>query len=182
MDTLNTKIYYDFSQPIRLGRTMFEKIPIEQFAKDCGMDKDDPKLIEAWENIKLPRRATPDSAGYDFYVPQNVCLNPEKETVFATGIRVQMCPGWFLMCVPRSGLGFKYGVRLRNSTGIIDADYYYADNFGHIMASVTTEIPVSLKAGDRFMQGIFVPFGVTTDDEPINATRRGGFGSTGGGT
>ena len=84
------------------------------------------------------------------------------------------------MCVPRSGLGFKYGCRLVNTCGIIDEDYYYADNEGHIMAKITCDKGFKLASGDRFMQGIFVPYAVTADDDPIASERTGGFGSTGG--
>ena len=160
---------------------LFEKISFAEFAKhfDSG-DEGYVMAKDAYDKIILPHRATPGSAGYDFYLPINVCLTPDRPTVIPTGIRVQIDHGYFLMCVPRSGLGFKYGVRLRNGCGIIDEDYVFADNEGHIMASVTTEVPVSLKAGDRFMQGIFIPYGVTIDDIPIKQARTGGFGSTGG--
>ena len=65
--------------------------------------------------------------------------------------------------------------------GIIDSDYYYSDNEGHIFSKITNDSnegkTVELKAGEGFMQGIFVEYGITLDD---NATeiRNGGFGST----
>lgn len=161
----------------------FMKVSFEEFRKHF-VDGDEglQAAKDSYDKILLPRRATPGSAGYDFYLPMNVCLaNGERgyHYVIPTGVRVMIDDGYFLMCVPRSGLGFKYGVRLRNSTGIIDQDYFYADNEGHIMASVTTEEPISLHAGDRFMQGIFVPYGITADDDPVKNGRTGGFGSTG---
>ena len=61
-------------------------------------------------------------------------------------------------------------------------DYYFADNEGHIMAKITNDSrdgkDMKLTAGDRFMQGIFLPFGVTYTDE-AEGERTGGFGSTG---
>jgi dUTP pyrophosphatase len=88
---------------------------------------------------------------------------------------------WVLMCFPRSGLGFKFRLQLNNTVGIIDSDYYYSDNEGHIFLKITNDTnefkTVEVKAGDGFAQGIFVPFGITEDDD-ANGIRNGGFGST----
>lgn len=59
-------------------------------------------------------------------------------------------------------------------------DYFEADNEGHIAAKITTEEPFKLDAGDRFMQGIIMPYLTVTNDNPIEKKRKGGFGSTGG--
>lgn len=59
-------------------------------------------------------------------------------------------------------------------------DYFEADNEGHIAAKITTEEPFKLDAGDRFMQGIIVKYGIVENDDPIAGKRTGGFGSTGG--
>ena len=94
-----------------------------------------------------------------------------------------MAEGWVLQIYPRSGLGFKFRLQLNNTVGIIDSDYYYSDNEGHILIKVTNtnteEKTLSLKAGDGFAQGIFLPFGITEDDN-VSTVRNGGFGSTGG--
>ena len=82
------------------------------------------------------------------------------------------------MCAPRSGLGFKYGMKLVNTVGIIDADYYQSDNEGHIMAKVSVSKSVQVDTGKGFMQGIILPYFVT-DDDSEDAVRNGGFGSTG---
>ena len=131
----------------------------------------------------LPRRATTGSAGYDFHIPAALTLAPGETVKIPTGIRAKMDDGWVLQIFPRSGLGFKYRVQLNNTVGIIDSDYYYSDNEGHILIKVTNTNTegktLSLKAGDGFAQGIFLPFGITEDDE-VTAVRNGGFGSTGG--
>ena len=132
---------------------------------------------QEWEQICLPRRATEFSAGYDFYMPQMKTIN-DVPTQFCTGIRVKIQPGWFLMLVPRSGLGFKYGMRLVNTAGIIDADYYNAENEGHIAAKFVSDYPILLHPGERYMQGIFLPYGLAAE-EAVTGSRTGGFGSTG---
>ena len=83
--------------------------------------------------------------------------------------------------VKRSGLGFKYRLQLNNTVGIIDSDYFYSDNEGHIFVKLTNDSKenktVIVEAGQGFVQGLFIPFGITEDDN-VSALRNGGFGST----
>ena len=92
-----------------------------------------------------------------------------------------MEPEWVLKCYPRSGLGFKFRLQLNNTVGIIDSDYYDSDNEGHIFAKLTNDSnegkTVEVRTGDGFMQGIFVEYGITLDDD-VTDVRNGGFGST----
>ena len=137
-------------------------------------------------DIPLPRRAAAGSAGYDFICPADVALAPGEAITIPTGIRCEMQPGWVLMLFPRSGLGFKHQVRLANTVGVIDADYFHAANEGHIMVRLTNgQSPctvdshaVTILKGERFCQGIFLPHGLAEEDEVL-ADREGGFGSTG---
>lgn len=134
------------------------------------------------EDIILPVRGTAGSAGYDFKMPVSLTLNPGETAKIPTGIRARMENGWVLMVFPRSGLGFKYRLQLNNTVGIIDSDYFNSDNEGHIFIKMTNDSnegkTIELKKGDGFAQGIFVPFGLTEDDD-CTADRNGGFGSTG---
>ena len=162
----------------------FEKVSFEQFKKDyidCFNEEDEAKIKEIYEAIKLPKRATKGSAGYDFYSPVTFTLKPCETIKIPTGIRVKIDDGWFLANFPRSGLGFKYRLQLNNTVGIIDADYYNALNEGHIMSKLTNDSKenksVTVEKGMAFTQGIFLPFGITIDDES-NEVRTGGFGST----
>lgn len=158
----------------------FEKVSFEQYVKgctSCGYWNSMSALEEQWEAIKLPTRATSGSAGYDFYMPYERAVNKFPVTI-PTGIRCKIEPGWVLVCCPKSGLGFKYKMELDNTLGIIDSDYYFSDNEGHIMAKFRTETPTILQRGQKFMQGLFLPYGITTDDE-CDGVRNGGFGSTG---
>ena len=131
-------------------------------------------------NIPLPRRATAGSAGYDFICPAEVTLQPGEAITIPTGVRCEMQPGWVLMLFPRSGLGFKHQVRLANTVGVIDADYFHAANEGHIMVRIVNggDHAVSIAKGERFCQGVFLPHGLAEEDEVL-ADREGGFGSTG---
>ena len=159
--------------------TKFEKVSISQYSKD--LEKNNFKELNSYEDIKLPKRATKGSAGYDFYLPFDLILKPNETILIPTGIRCKMNPNYVLMIFPRSSLGFKYRLMLNNTVGIIDSDYYNALNEGHIMIKVTNNSlenkTLELKKGDAFAQGIFMIYGITCDDE-TNEIRTGGFGST----
>lgn len=162
----------------------FEKVSIEQFREgwtDAFGEGDETELREIYEAVRLPKRATAGSAGYDFFAPARISLAPGETVKIPTGIRVWMEPEWVLKCYPRSGLGFKFRLQLNNTVGIIDSDYYYSDNEGHIFAKITNDSnegkALEVKAGDGFMQGIFVEYGITLDDD-VTEVRNGGFGST----
>ena len=88
------------------------------------------------KNINLPKRATKGSAGYDFVSPLTFTLKPCETIKIPTGIRCGMNTDWVLMLYPRSGLGFKYGLNLMNQTAVIDSDFYYSDNEGHIFVKL----------------------------------------------
>lgn len=163
----------------------FEKVSFAQFKADlfdcCGTSADsttDNFAVDAYEAIRLPERATKHSAGYDFFTPVDIHIGRGEVVKIPTGIRCSMFPDYVLMLSPRSSLGFKYGTRLMNTTGIVDADYYFAQNEGHILLCMTADRPVDLTAGQKIAQGIFLPFGLTLDDD-AREVRHGGFGSTG---
>lgn len=162
----------------------FEKVSLKQFREgwtDTFGPADEDEVEVIYSQIDLPRRATAGSAGYDFYAPANIILEPGQTVRIPTGIRVWMEPEWVLKCYPRSGLGFKYRLQLNNTVGIIDSDYFYSDNEGHIFVKLTNDgregKTVEIPAGTGFMQGIFVEYGITVDDD-ASAVRNGGLGST----
>ena len=154
----------------------FMKISRAQFESDWDFAAPAP-----WDEIMLPRRGTAGSAGYDFFSPVDFSLAPGEFIKIPTGIRARIDDGWVLAICPRSGQGFKYRVQLYNTLGVIDADYFGAANEGHIhikIVNANTEGKVlSVRRGEAFAQGIFLPFGVTVDDD-ASEVRTGGFGST----
>lgn len=155
----------------------FEKVSFGQFSD--GFEGRNAEQV--YEGIKLPKRATSGSAGYDIYAPCDIRLAPGETVKVATGIRVWIENGWVLKLYPRSGLGFKFRLQLNNTVGIIDSDYYNSDNEGHIFIKLTNDSnegkTVEIPAGTGFAQGIFVEYGITLDDD-ADGVRNGGFGST----
>ncbi len=162
----------------------FDKVSKEQFAegwRDAFGEVSEEEIRSIYESIRLPRRATAGSAGYDFYSPVDFDLKPGQTLKMPTGIRAQMDLGWVLKIYPRSGLGFKYRLQLNNTVGIIDSDYFYSDNEGHIFIKITNDSnegkTLHVDAGTGFAQGIFVEYGITVDDD-ADGVRNGGMGST----
>ena len=165
----------------------FEKITYGQFEKDWidtfnvpELDTATKREIESiYEVINLPARATKFSAGYDFVSPLTFTLNPGETIKIPTGIRCGMNTDWVLMIYPRSGLGFKYQICLANTIGVVDADYYFSNNEGHIFVKLVNrgDKSVHINLGDAFAQGIFMEYGITEDDR-VETFRNGGFGST----
>lgn len=150
------------------------KISQEQFDKDF-------EGKARYSDIKLPKRATRLSAGYDFFAPFAFTLEPGQSIKIPTGVRVILDEDKFLLVAPRSSLGFKYRLQLDNTVGIIDADYCRAENQGHIFIKITNDSlkqnTLTVKKGDAFAQGIIMSYFLTEDDD-ASALRSGGLGST----
>lgn len=162
----------------------FHKVSFEQFAEgfqDTFGEMKEGELKEIYQSIKLPKRATAGSAGYDFYTPIPIVLCTRENSKDSDWNPCGDAGKLGVKCYPRSGLGFKYRLQLNNTVGIIDSDYFYSDNEGHIFAKLTNDSnegkTVELEAGSGFMQGIFVEYGITMDDD-VTTVRNGGFGST----
>ena len=176
----------------RSGIAQFHKVSFGQFKKDWlntfpswqsepDTDYMDKVIWNVWQKIQQPKRGTKDSAGYDIFCPCEIKIEPNQAVVIPTGLRCEMQEGWMLALFPRSGLGFKNGIRLANTVGIVDGDYAYADNEGHIFVKIVNDSPfattLTLNEGKAFCQGIFLPYGIT-DDDNADGVRTGGFGST----
>ncbi|MCR5791198.1 MAG: deoxyuridine 5'-triphosphate nucleotidohydrolase [Lachnospiraceae bacterium] len=161
----------------------FHKVSYQQFKKDWtdSFAATEEEIMRIYEAVQLPHRATVGSAGYDFFSPIAIALKPGETIKIPTGVRVEMEENFVLQLFPRSGLGFKYRLQLNNTVGIIDSDYFYSDNEGHIFSKLTNDSnegrEVHIRAGEGFMQGIFLEYGITVDDD-VQTMRNGGFGST----
>ena len=164
----------------------FHKVSLKQFTKDFQEDNShtNEEIKQLYEDVLItPVRSSVDSAGHDFVITKDIYLAPGESVKIHTGIRAEIVRGWVLLIMPRSGLGTRYRVQLNNTIGVIDGDYFYTDNEGHIIVTITNDSKkagniLALHAGDRFIQGIFVPYGITKDDVPLGK-RTGGHGSSG---
>lgn len=154
----------------------FEKISRGQWLIDVS------NVVESsYDDIKLPKRATKSSAGYDIFAPYDIVIAPGQSAKIPTGIRVILDDDKFLAIYPRSGLGFKYKMQLFNTVGIIDSDYAFSDNEGHIWCKFYNDSPegkiITIHKGEAMCQGIIQQF-FKTEDDNTDGVRNGGFGST----
>lgn len=161
----------------------FYKVSKEIFVRDAArlfpMVHED-FFHKAWFEIRCPRRATKNSAGYDFFLPFYAEIEPHGTVIIPTGIKAEMNPDVFLQMHIRSSVGIKQGVILSNCTGIIDADYFNnPDNEGHIMFALRnmSDKKVFLDSDSGIAQGIFLQYRIAEDDV-AEADRLGGIGST----
>lgn len=165
----------------RWFKWLFRKRGKESIADILDEVNKDTTIAIMHGRLQLPKRATDESAGHDFNAPFDFTLYPGETIKIPTGVRVKINSGWWLGCVPRSSLGFKYRVQLDNTVGVIDGDYYHTDNEGHIFAKITNDSRdckvITVKQGEAFMQGIFIPYGITYSDN-VTTVRTGGIGST----
>lgn len=167
----------------------FEKVSYKQFEKDYldifgpVLEDPEPRLRQEIESmyygLSLPERATSGSAGYDLRSPFSFSLKPGESIKIPTGIRCKMNDDFVLLIFPRSGLGFKYRETIANTIPVVDCDYYYSDNEGHIFIKLVNcgDKEFHIKNNDAFVQGIFLEYGIT-DDDNVTTIRNGGFGST----
>ena len=167
----------------------FEKVSYKQFEKDYldtfGYSNEEPsqrfrqEIESMYYGLNLPTRATKLSAGYDVHTPFPFTLKPGEVIKIPTGIKCHMNTNYVLVLCPRSGLGFKYQAALSNTLGIIDCDFINSDNEGHIFIKLVNrgDKEFSVTSNAAIAQGIFLEYGITEDDH-VEATRNGGFGST----
>lgn len=177
----------------------FEVVSYSQFEKDFSSTFTGATIEENYSKIKLPEAATTNSVGYDFFTYFDFDLKPGEEIKIPTGIKVQLNKNLILLTIdqdgislpvavnqwlgvyPRSSTGFKY-LRVANTVGIIDADYYNnPSNEGHIWVKVRNESQdknIAFKEGEAFCQGVIQLALFAQDDNRKNQERQGGIGST----
>lgn len=120
----------------------------------------------------------------EFHEYSGTCLiKPGEFKVFRLGIAVEIPPGYAGLILPRSGQGMNLGLRLCNTTGVIDSDYR-----GELMAGIEcppNRVGFVVEQYERVAQMLFVPLltqiSILGPDEELSVTDRGanGFGSTG---
>ena len=143
------------------------------------------KLVKdfADKEIKMPKRGTSLSAGYDFFnnSDEDFVVESGQVNTIRTYIKSYMLNDEVLKIYPRSSIGFKFATVLVNSVGIIDADYFENENndgeiFIRFMNHGTKRLVV--KPGEALAQGIFQKYLLADSDTFDGEIRKGGIGST----
>lgn len=160
----------------------FHKISFKQWWKDLTEDSRETcheDLLDAYENLKKPEQKTEGAGGHDIHSPWDYRVYPGETIKIPTGYSVEMPIGYTFKVYPRSSFGTNYEAVLTNTVGVIDSDYFYSSNEGHMwlfMKNNGSKI-LEIKRGDAIAQGIiekYYIFGIN----PNAKKRDGGFGST----
>lgn len=149
----------------------FEKVSLSEFKKNYSEDL---------YNYDLPKRSTINSAGYDFFAPDNFIIKSGEVVKIYSGVKAKMESRDVLYLYIRSSFAIKYDLVLKNSVGVIDSDYYNnVDNEGNIIFVIENigNKDYEIKKGSRFAQGVFMNY-LVTDDDNSSENRNGGIGST----
>ena len=132
-------------------------------------------------DVKLPERATGNSAGYDFFAPEDIILPAKQLTRIMTGVKCELRPYMYLLLANRSSNPSKKNLFLANGVGIIDADYYNnPDNEGEIGFEFynNSDENIEIKKDEKIGQGIINTY-IRVENDNTTGSRAGGFGSTG---
>lgn len=139
------------------------------------------ELVSRMNTGWMPKRSTAKSAGYDFFVPEDTVCKAHEITMVKSGVKAYMEDDETLLLFNRSSNPKKKGLIILNGVGVVDSDYAdNPDNEGEIAGLFYNmrDEDVILKAGEKMMQGVFVKYAVT-DDDNAEGERKGGWGSTG---
>ena len=132
-------------------------------------------------DIILPKRGDSRSAGYDFYAPCDIVLQPGEKVLVFSDVKAYMQDDEVLMLYVRSSIGIKKGLVLSNGTGIIDASFYNnPSNNGNIGIALhnTSDKIVKIEQGERLIQGVFMKYLMADNDGVLHSERVGGIGSS----
>lgn len=136
-------------------------------------------------NVKTPTRGTQQSAGIDFYIPEDfkaMTLSPNEDLLIPSGIKVKVPRGYALIAFNKSGISVKS--KLQVGACVIDEDY---QGEVHLHVFNYSNTPIPLFPGQKLVQYLLirVPYVdielVNSENELFpNKTERkdGGFGST----
>lgn len=130
-------------------------------------------------DARLPRYETADAAGFDLTCVEDVTIEAGTVGMVRTGLIVKVPKRMFLGIFARSSTPVKRGLMVANGVGVIDPDYCGATDEIKVLAMNFTGAAVTVRAGDRIAQGIFLDAPRVEWEEGAAAEdSRGGFGST----
>ncbi len=122
--------------------------------------------------VRLPQRQTKKSCGYDFFLPNEIRLEPLSTITVDSKVKAKLEAGEFLLLKLRSS----FCDRLTLLGGVIDADF---DETIKLVLENKTKEEIVLPKLTRVVQGIILKHLIADDDDCRYESRKGGFGSTG---
>ncbi len=132
-------------------------------------------------SLPLPVYETKGSVGFDLLAREDTVIEPGSIQLIPGNVIVEVPVGYSLLLISRSSTPRKHGLTKPHGVGVIDQDYCGPEDEILIQMFNFTQEPVTIKRGQKIVQGLFV----RTDQfefeevEEISVKSRGGFGSTG---
>jgi dUTP pyrophosphatase len=120
-----------------------------------------------------------EDAGLDLCAVERAVLEPGTPRLVATGLAVELPPGYEAQIRPRSGLAAKHAITLPNSPATIDPGY--RGEIRVILLNLGRE-PYEIQPGDRIAQMVIARYeAIEWEEGELGESRRGegGFGSSG---
>src|SRR5277367_1481247 len=132
-------------------------------------------------DAKLPAYAhgPNEDAGMDLCAVEGIVLEPGVPNLVATGLTLEIPPGYEAQVRPRSGLALRHAITMPNAPGTIDPGY--RGEIRVILLNLGHE-PYAIHAGDRIAQLIVARYEAAewVEESLADSTRgEGGFGSSG---
>jgi dUTP pyrophosphatase len=128
----------------------------------------------------VPSRAYDGDAGLDLAACDRLELLPGERGVVATGLAVEIPPGYAGFVQPRSGLAARHGIAVVNSPGLVDAGY--RGELRVVLLNTDRSAAFVVEPGERVAQLVVlaVPEIEVLEVEELAASERGerGFGSS----
>jgi len=138
------------------------------------------KIKKLSDNVKIPKKSTKGSAGFDVFLPGAIgWIYPNEVRKIGLGFALEMPEGWECQIRQRSGMSGLYPGYLSNSVGTIDSDY--RDEVA-ILFWNNSDKKIRFDSGTKIAQLVFkeVPeVKLSLVKELSDTNRKGGFGSTG---
>lgn len=158
---------YDDAQDLKFGTEQAACFDIEAYLKSGNP-------VKGYDS-------TNNKVEADVEHDNSIDIMPGERMLIETGLIFDIPEGYSLRLHPRSSTGYKLGLSIPHSEGIIDSDYYHQT---YIVLLNTTKLPVTIKDGQKLLQGELVKSLkydiVETKEKPEQKTDRiGGLGSTG---
>ena len=129
-------------------------------------------------DAKTPAYAHPGDAGLDLFSIEDVVIKPGERYAVATGLALELEPGFVSLIWDRSGVALKNGMKTMG--GVIE--HTYRGEYKIIMFNTSHE-DYQIKKGDRIAQLLVQPVitaeVVEVDNLSETARGEGAFGSTG---
>lgn len=138
------------------------------------------KIKPLHPDVSMPTYGSAGAACFDIATYVDATIPPGDAISVPTGLAFEVPDGHVMHVFSRSGHGFKHGVRLVNSVGVIDSDYR-----GELFVGLHNDgaEPFIIRKGDRVAQALIAPV-LSVEFEQVDelsSTARGenGCGSTG---